>query len=217
MENINFEFLAVLLGIAVGIFGQKIITYKSAKVIRKIYNTNNFEQYAPFVLSFIAVFALIEYWRVTSTININNQTVNNKDSFEAWTLYIDLLLFLFVFISLGGYKHAISLFSEDDDGNAQDFIDNTGKPDFSKVLARSTFFLGIFLFIGLGRYMLTILYVDKLNFQKLGEQAIAHILGIILCLIACLFFRKDKLKAGFVCSTFGLVVVIAYFVFNNVL
>jgi hypothetical protein len=208
----NAVFLTILLGIAISILGREIITYKNAKVLRKIQNTKNYEHYAPFILSFIAVFALIEYCRVTNTIVIKDTA--NKDSIEAWSLYIDLLFFLFAFISMGGYSYSVSLFKQDKDGNVLNFSDEE-ELAFSKALARSTSFLGIFLFIGFGRYMLTISYVE--DFLIVGRQAIAHIAGIILCMIAYTAFRKKNINVGFYCSSIGLVVVVAYFVLNNIL
>ncbi len=209
MESINLvsQFLAVLLGIAVGIFGREIVTSKNLRFPSEIISSQNYHYGASFILSFIAVFALIEYWRVTNT-----AIVISDESIQAWILYIDLSLFLTAFISLRGYGSSISTYVLE----SQNFKDEE-KGGFSKALGRSTSFLGVFLFIGLVRYGLTLYFVKNINYVAVQKQIYAHIAGVILCMIACLFFRKDKLKAGFVCSAFGLVVVVVYFVNNNII
>ncbi len=204
--NLVSQFLAVLLGIAIGILVQDIITQKDLKFSWERIKDDFKSHITPFILSFIAIFALIEYWRVT-----NSTEVITNEAKQAWILYIDLLLFLTAFISLKGYGSSISRYVLAE--NPPD-IKNGG---FSKALGRSTSFLGAFMLIGLVRYWLTIHFVEDVNYGAVIKQIFAHGAGIILSIIACLaFWKENEIYWGFIFSSFGLVVVVLYFIFNNI-
>jgi hypothetical protein len=205
------QFLAVLVGIAIGLLGREIVTDINLQFLWGKRNIRNYYFGAPLVLSFIAMFALIEYWRVTSTVIPTNKST------QAWLLYIDLLFFLIAFISLRGYGNSISSYIKKI--TSQEEFTDAMKKEHSNELFRYTCFLGVFLFIGLVRYKLLTCVISKndTSFEGVREQMLAHTMGIFLCIIACLFFWRDKIKYGFSCSVLGLVVVVVYFVFNNVI
>ncbi len=214
MESSNdliSQFLAVLVGIAIGLLTRDIFTDNNIRFLWKKKNIINYHFNSPLILSFIAVFTLIEYWRVTNT-----AIPTTKGYTQNWFLYIDLLFFLIAFISLRGFGNSITTYINKTNSHKPIDEVNSGH---SNDLFRYTCFLGVFLFIGLVRYLLTCTSAD-VPLEKMVdvvEQIVAHAVGIFLCIIACLFFRIDKIKFGFYCSATGLVVVFVYFVLNNII